>query len=449
MMISLARAGPTSRTKRVAEATPSGTPRSTSGIQSWASAAAMRKSQASVRPQPPPTAWPLMAAMVVCSRFSSTVLARSKSRRNWLLRPANARRRSSADMLLLSPASAPAEKTGGAPVTMTTRVVGSSRSSAKTAPRSVSIGSLSELRRSGRLRVTVAMAPSRVSRTLSGMAERVSPSGWTGPPGPTHRRRTATSAARFMIGASHDHRDDRHYLAPHDRIRRALAHRPPHEGAGHRNAGRAAEAVRRGAGVVLECGGARPGRPLAHALHARARRLARRGLAPVVSGRPPELHRQLRRSPPGRRARRQAGRHLGRRRWAVAHAALRSAGGRGEPPRQRPEGARRRRGRPRRHLPADVAGGRDRHARRREARRHLHAVLLRFRRRGRRFAAVRLRGEAVDHSRRLPPSRPGHEDERDGGRGGRAVPVADDRARPSAAGPRDPVDGGTRSLVAP
>src|ERR671937_794587 len=60
-MISLATAGPTSRTKRVVDATPSGTPRSTSGIHSCASAAAMRKSHASVSPQPPPTAWPLMA----------------------------------------------------------------------------------------------------------------------------------------------------------------------------------------------------------------------------------------------------------------------------------------------------------------------------------------------------------------------------------------------------
>src|SRR2546427_9130088 len=60
-MISLARAGPTRRTKRVVDATPSGTPRSTSGIQNCASAAAIRKSQASVSPQPPPTAWPLMA----------------------------------------------------------------------------------------------------------------------------------------------------------------------------------------------------------------------------------------------------------------------------------------------------------------------------------------------------------------------------------------------------
>ena len=77
-------------------------------------------------------------------------------------------------MLLLSPASAPAEKTGGAPVTMTTRVLGSSRSSAKAAPSSVSMGSLSELRRSGRFRVTVAMRPSRVRRTFSPMAEALS-----------------------------------------------------------------------------------------------------------------------------------------------------------------------------------------------------------------------------------------------------------------------------------
>src|SRR5207249_11749069 len=44
-----------------------------SGIQSCASAAAQRKSQASVRPHPPPTAWPLIMAIVTCSRFSSIV----------------------------------------------------------------------------------------------------------------------------------------------------------------------------------------------------------------------------------------------------------------------------------------------------------------------------------------------------------------------------------------
>src|SRR5438477_271262 len=134
-MISLARAGPTRRTNRVVDATPSGTPRSTSGIQNCASAAASLKSQASVSPQPPPTAWPLTAAIVICSRPSSVVLTRSKSRRNCDLRAAIAWRRSSADMLLLSAASAPAEKTGGAPVTITRRTVASSRSSAKARPR--------------------------------------------------------------------------------------------------------------------------------------------------------------------------------------------------------------------------------------------------------------------------------------------------------------------------
>src|SRR6266850_413199 len=124
MMISLARAGPTIRTKRVVEATPSGTPRSTSGIQSCASAAAMRKSHASVRPQPPPTAWPLMAQIVVCSRPSSTVLARS-------------------------------------------------------------------------------MRPSRTRVTLSGMAERLSQSGWTGTPAattiPVHRLTESLDSTRPAI----------------------------------------------------------------------------------------------------------------------------------------------------------------------------------------------------------------------------------------------------------
>src|SRR5262245_57713004 len=176
MMISLARAGPTSRTKRVVDATPSGTPRSTSGIQSWASAPASLSRQAGVSPQPPPPAWPLMAAIVVCSRFSSSVLARSNRRRNWLLRPAKAWRFSSSDIELLSPASAPAENTGGAPVTITTRVEVSSRSSVKAAARSMSMGSLSALRRSGRFMVTVAMAPSRWRLTFSAMR------GWYGIP---------------------------------------------------------------------------------------------------------------------------------------------------------------------------------------------------------------------------------------------------------------------------
>jgi hypothetical protein len=74
------------------------------------------------------------------------------------------------DTLVEATGVGPAEKTGGAPVTITTRVDASSRSSANAAPRSVSMSSLSELRRSGRSSVTVAIAPSRVRRTLPAKA---------------------------------------------------------------------------------------------------------------------------------------------------------------------------------------------------------------------------------------------------------------------------------------
>ena len=121
---------------------------------------------------------------------------------------------------------------------------------------------------------------------------------------------------------------------------------------------------------------------------------------------------------------------------------------RGQPPGQRAEGARRGRRRPGRRLPADVAGGRHRHAGRREDRRHLHAVLLGLRRRRRRLAAGRLRGQALDHGGRLLPARPGREDEGDGRRGRGPVPVGDGRPRLPAARPRHPVDGRARSLVA-
>src|SRR5438552_8428594 len=223
-MISFATAGPTSRTKRVVDATPSGTPRSTSGIHISASAAAHRKSHASVSPQPPPTAWPLIIAIVICSRFSSTVFARSKSRRNWLFRPVKIFRRSSGDILELIGASAPAEKIGGAPVTITTLTSASSRSAVKTAPSSVSIGSLSELRRSGRFRVTVAIGPSRSIFTFS-MTR-----------GPYHtaderrkrgrRRRPRGSALRQEVGDRDTHgreREERRVGRRDDTLRRSIA----------------------------------------------------------------------------------------------------------------------------------------------------------------------------------------------------------------------------------
>ena len=95
----------------------------------------------------------------------------------------------------------------------------------------------------------------------------------------------------------------------------------------------------------------------------------------------------------------------------------------GQSPGQRAEDPRRRRRGSGRHLPADVAGGGDRHAGGGEDRRDLHPVLLRLRRRRRRLAPVGLRGQAPDHRRRLLPPRPGREDEGSRRRGGGSVPV--------------------------
>ena len=64
-------------------------------------------------------------------------------------------------------------------------------------------------------------------------------------------------------------------------------------------------------------------------------------------------------------------------------------------------GARRRRRRPRRDLPADVAGGRGRLARDRAHRRRPGAGLLRLRRAGGRAAARGERGEGRDHAARV------------------------------------------------
>ena len=136
---------------------PAATPRSTSGSHNWADGGG--DAEVAGQRQAP------AAADGVAVDGAMVDLLEVLEQPCWLARRAGgtgscgakAARRSSADMLLLRPASAPAEKTGGAPVTMTTRVVGSSRSSAKAAPSSVSMGSLSELRRSGRLSVTVAM----------------------------------------------------------------------------------------------------------------------------------------------------------------------------------------------------------------------------------------------------------------------------------------------------
>ena len=62
MMRSLARAGPTSRASRWVPPAPGMMPRLISGWPSFASAAATRQSQARASSQPPPRAYPVIAA---------------------------------------------------------------------------------------------------------------------------------------------------------------------------------------------------------------------------------------------------------------------------------------------------------------------------------------------------------------------------------------------------
>src|SRR5207247_11251087 len=100
--------------------------------------------------------------------------------------PRHARARSSGDIFARRGGRAPAEKTGGAPVTITTRVPASSRRSANVAASSASIMSLREFLRSGRLRMTVAIEPSRTSVTFSPMTR-----------GPYHTRGRPRKRARL------------------------------------------------------------------------------------------------------------------------------------------------------------------------------------------------------------------------------------------------------------
>src|SRR6266511_718908 len=172
MMISLARAGPTRRTKRVVKAAWSGIPKDTSGIQNSAPAAAQRMSQPRASTQPPPTAWPLTTAIVGCSSPSSTARTEGKRRMKRLLWARKACRRSVSDMLPRSPASAPAQKAGGAPVRSTTRILASSRSASSAASSSTRSASLIALRRAGRFSVTVAMAPARSTTTSTRLDHR-------------------------------------------------------------------------------------------------------------------------------------------------------------------------------------------------------------------------------------------------------------------------------------
>src|SRR5512144_1315007 len=163
MAISRVRAGPTSRTNGVARTGWSATPMSISGTQHCALSVAKRKSQPRARAQPPPTAWPLRAATTGSSSRSRVAARREKSRTNW---PGGG------GVSEPRPRSAPAQKTGGAPVSTMARVARSSPSSARVAVRSDSNARSSAFRRSGRARVRVTTAPARATvRSIEALAE--------------------------------------------------------------------------------------------------------------------------------------------------------------------------------------------------------------------------------------------------------------------------------------
>ena len=149
----------------------------------------------------------------------------------------------------------------------------------------------------------------------------------------------------------------------------------------------------------------------------RARHLARHRLGDLVHGRHGQPHAQLRRSPPGGAARGGVGERG--RTGRASH--LRRAGGRDEPPGQRPSRAGRRTRRRGRALPSDVHPGRRRLLRGVQDRRDRRPHLLGVRRARGRGPPGRRRCRRASHGRRGAETRKARLDEGDrrrrGGRG--------------------------------
>ncbi|CAA9581662.1 MAG: Acetoacetyl-CoA synthetase, partial [uncultured Thermomicrobiales bacterium] len=187
---------------------------------------------------------------------------------------------------------------------------------------------------------------------------------------------------------------------------------------------------RRRPGLVLGGRGARPGAGVGRALRAGARPERRSGLAALVPRRPVQLRPECGRPPRGRRRRRSARPHLGRGRRQRPAADLPRVGDGDGATRQRAAGARRRPGRPGRHLSADAARDGDRDPRLRQARRRLPADVLRLRRGRRRRPPPRRRGDRPDHGGRRPPPRRGRPHEARRRRGARRRPAGPPLPRP-------------------
>ena len=127
----------------------------------------------------------------------------------------------------------------------------------------------------------------------------------------------------------------------------------------------------------------------------------------VVRRRHAQRRRQLPRPPRARRPGRQGRHPLGRRAGRHPHDHVRRAARRGVAVRQRPQGARRRQGRSRQHLPADDPRGGGGDARLRPHRRPAQRGVRRVLGAGARRSHQRRRGQGADHRRRRLPARRG------------------------------------------
>ena len=148
---------PTTRGRRCVPPKPGVMPSVTSGWATFAPSPARRISQQSASSNPPPSAYPLIAAMVGTRRSSSAL--------NALCATAANRFAPFASKSAISPMSAPAINAFcPVPVTMSTRTESSASISRNACSNSVRVSVLSALSARGRLTVSTAMLPYRSTR---------------------------------------------------------------------------------------------------------------------------------------------------------------------------------------------------------------------------------------------------------------------------------------------
>ena len=151
--------GPTRRARRWVPPKPGVMPRPVSGWPNTAVSAQMRMSQLMLSSQPPPSAKPLMAAMVGMGRVSM--------RRNTSLPCLPKASPSLGVRVLISPISAPATKAfSPLPVSTRARISLSALTISTSSPRSVSTSLFSAFSALGRLMVAIAMCPFFSNRTF-------------------------------------------------------------------------------------------------------------------------------------------------------------------------------------------------------------------------------------------------------------------------------------------